>query len=200
MPLHRDGGQAQFVTTPVPEPGSHPLADLLPWALQHLDRPLTVEDLARRARMSSRHLARHFRAVTGTTPLHWLHTQRIRRAQELLETTDDTVDAVATSTGMGTATTLRRHFHRTVGVPPTPTAAPSGRAPAPTPRSRPRPADRPGELRIEDARDVPIYADLMRSAPWWALLSSGCAPVLLVGSWAIAQERQGPAYDPGRTH
>ncbi|MEU3882212.1 DUF998 domain-containing protein [Streptomyces californicus] len=36
----------------------------------------------------------------------------------------------------------------------------------------------------------------MRSAPWWALLSSGCAPVLLVGSWAIAQERQGPAYDP----
>ncbi|MFE9459548.1 DUF998 domain-containing protein [Streptomyces californicus] len=36
----------------------------------------------------------------------------------------------------------------------------------------------------------------MRSAPWWALLSSGCAPVLLVGSWAIAQERQGPTYDP----
>ncbi|MER6193689.1 DUF998 domain-containing protein [Streptomyces cyaneofuscatus] len=36
----------------------------------------------------------------------------------------------------------------------------------------------------------------MRSAPWWALLSSGCAPVLLVGSWAIAQLRQGPAYDP----
>ncbi|MFJ6886196.1 helix-turn-helix domain-containing protein [Streptomyces californicus] len=118
VPPHRDGGQAQFVTTPVPEPGSHPLADLLPWALQRLDRPLTVEDLARRARMSSRHLARHFRAVTGTTPLHWLHTQRIRRAQELLETTDDTVDAVAMATGMGTATTLRRHFHRTVGVPP----------------------------------------------------------------------------------
>ncbi|MFH8884523.1 DUF998 domain-containing protein [Streptomyces californicus] len=36
----------------------------------------------------------------------------------------------------------------------------------------------------------------MRSAPWWALLSSGCAPVLLVGSWAIAQERHGPTYDP----
>ncbi|WP_145501594.1 DUF998 domain-containing protein [Streptomyces sp. CFMR 7] len=36
----------------------------------------------------------------------------------------------------------------------------------------------------------------MRSAPWWALLSSGCAPVLLVGSWMIAQQRQGPEYDP----
>ena len=68
--------------------------------------------------MSSRHLARHFRAATGTTPLQWLLTQRIRRAQELLETTDDSIDAIAAAAGMGTATTLRRHFHRTVGVPP----------------------------------------------------------------------------------
>ncbi|MFE4257956.1 helix-turn-helix domain-containing protein [Streptomyces sp. NPDC056883] len=115
---HRDGGQSQFVTTPVPAPGNHPLADLFPWALQRLDEPLTVEDLARRARMSSRHLGRHFKSVTGTTPLQWLLTQRIRRAQELLETTGDTVDTIATATGMGTATTLRRHFARTVGVPP----------------------------------------------------------------------------------
>lgn len=118
VPPHRDGGQAQFVTTPVPDPAGHPLADLFPWVLERLDQPLTVEDLARRAGMSSRHLGRHFRAVTGTTPLQWLLTQRIRHAQELLETTDDSVDAIATATGMGTATTLRRHFNRTVGVPP----------------------------------------------------------------------------------
>ncbi|GAA1535231.1 helix-turn-helix domain-containing protein [Streptomyces albidochromogenes] len=118
VPPHRDGGQAQFIATPVPEPGNHPLADLFPWVLGRLDEPLTVEDLARRARMSSRHLGRHFKQVTGTTPLQWLHTQRIRHAQELLETTDNTVDAIATATGMGTATTLRRHFARTVGVPP----------------------------------------------------------------------------------
>ncbi|MFF7191730.1 helix-turn-helix domain-containing protein [Streptomyces sp. NPDC008222] len=65
--------------------------------------------------MSSRNLGRHFRSVTGTTPLQWLLTQRIRHAQQLLETTDDTI---AAATGMGTATTLRRHFSRTVGVPP----------------------------------------------------------------------------------
>nr|WP_205615123.1 helix-turn-helix domain-containing protein [Streptomyces harenosi] len=118
VPPHRDGGQAQFVTTPVPGPAGHPLADLLPWVLQRLDQPLTVEDLARRAGLSSRQLGRHFRAVTGTTPLQWLLTQRIRHAQELLETSDDSVDAIATATGMGTATTLRRHFNRTVGVPP----------------------------------------------------------------------------------
>ncbi|WP_153455143.1 helix-turn-helix domain-containing protein [Streptomyces smaragdinus] len=118
VPPHRAGGQAQFVTTPVPARDDHPLADLLPWVLERLDQPLTVEDLARRARMSSRHLTRHFHAATGTTPLQWLHTQRIRRAQELLEHTDDSVDRIADTTGMGTATTLRRHFNRTVGVPP----------------------------------------------------------------------------------
>lgn len=118
VPPHRDGGQAQFITAPMPAPGRHPLAELFPWALERLDQPLTVEDLARRAGMSSRHLGRHFRAATGTTPLQWLLTQRIRRAQELLETTDDSVDTVAAATGMGTATTLRRHFNRAVGLPP----------------------------------------------------------------------------------
>jgi transcriptional regulator GlxA family with amidase domain len=118
VPPHRAGGQAQFVTTPVPAPDRHPLAELLPWVLERLDQPLTVEDLARRARMSSRSLGRHFRAATGTSPLQWLLTQRIRRAQELLETTGESVDTIAAATGMGTATTLRRHFNRTIGVPP----------------------------------------------------------------------------------
>ena len=118
VPPHRAGGQAQFVTTPVPARDDHPLANLFPWAMERLNRPLTVEDLARQANMSSRHLARHFRSVTGTTPLQWLLTQRIRRAQELLEITDDSVDTIASAAGMGTATTLRRHFHRAIGVPP----------------------------------------------------------------------------------
>ncbi|NES27127.1 helix-turn-helix domain-containing protein [Micromonospora terminaliae] len=118
VPPHRAGGQAQFVTTPVPARDDHPLGDLLPWAMERLDRPLTVEDLARRANMSSRNLARHFAAATGTTPLQWLSTQRIRRAQELLENSDRSIDAVARAAGLGTATTLRRHFHRTLGVPP----------------------------------------------------------------------------------
>ncbi|NBM17844.1 helix-turn-helix domain-containing protein [Streptomyces sp. GC420] len=118
VPPHRDGGQAQFVNTPVPAPDNHPLAGLFPWVIERLDQPLTVEDLARQARMSSRNLGRHFRSVTGTTPLQWLLTQRIRHAQELLETTDNGIDTIAAATGMGTATTLRRHFNRTVGVPP----------------------------------------------------------------------------------
>ncbi|BCJ48087.1 AraC family transcriptional regulator [Actinoplanes ianthinogenes] len=118
VPPHRDGGQAQFVMTPVPQRADHPLSPLLAWVMGRLDEPLTVEDLARRANLSSRQLARQFQAVTGTTPLQWLLAQRIRRAQELLESSDDSVEVIAVAAGMGTATTLRRHFQRTVGVAP----------------------------------------------------------------------------------
>lgn len=118
MAPHRVGGQAQFVATPMQVTGDHKLADLLTWAQQRLDQPLTVTDMARRANTSPRNLGRRFRSVTGQAPIQWLLTQRVRRAQELLESTDESVGAVALATGMGTATTLRRQFKRIVGVPP----------------------------------------------------------------------------------
>ena len=118
VPPHRTGGQAQFVATPVQVNGDHKLAQLLAWVQERLDQPLTVTDLAVRAHTSPRHLGRQFRSVTGQTPLQWLLTQRVRRAQELLESTDFSIQAIAAATGMGTATTLRRQFKRVVGVPP----------------------------------------------------------------------------------
>jgi AraC family transcriptional regulator, transcriptional activator FtrA len=114
VPPHRAGGQAQFIPAAV----AHGLAGLMAWVLARLDQPLTVRDLAREAGMSSRNLARHFHAVAGISPLRWLLTQRVRRAQELLETSDLSVEQVAARTGMGTATTLRRHFSHQLGVPP----------------------------------------------------------------------------------
>jgi AraC family transcriptional regulator, transcriptional activator FtrA len=118
VPPHRPGGQAQFIPAPVSHGRDHVLADLLPWVLGRLDRHMSVEQMARRANMSSRNLARHFNAVTGASPLQWLLTQRVNRAQELLETTGYTIEQIAASTGMGTAATLRRHFNRQLGVPP----------------------------------------------------------------------------------
>ena len=115
---HRPGGQAQFIVSPIPERDEQGLAGVLAWAAEHLDRPLTVADLADRAHMSTRNLARHFTAATGTTPLRWLSAQRIHRARELLEGTDESVDRIAELVGLGTAATLRRHFHQSVGVPP----------------------------------------------------------------------------------
>lgn len=116
---HRDGGQAQFVAVPVPaQPDDDTLSPTLDWALEHLDQPLSVEDLARRALMSPRTFARRFRSATGTTPLQWLLRQRIALAQRLLETTDLPVEQIAARCGFGSATALRVHFRRATGTTP----------------------------------------------------------------------------------
>jgi AraC family transcriptional activator FtrA len=117
VPPHREGGQAQFIDLPVPTCDS--LAPLLEWMTEHLDRELSVEELAHRALMSPRTFARRFRAETGTTPHHWLVGQRVLHAQRLLETTDADVEAVARLCGFGNAATLRHHFAARVGTSPT---------------------------------------------------------------------------------
>ncbi|RHA42296.1 GlxA family transcriptional regulator [Cellulomonas rhizosphaerae] len=118
-PAHRPGGQAQFIPPPAQPRGSGGLAVTLDWARARLDQPLTVQDLAGHANLSTRQLARRMLAELQVGPLAWLHQQRIIRAQELLERTDASIDQIAVSCGMGTSTTLRRNFHRVVGITPT---------------------------------------------------------------------------------
>jgi transcriptional regulator GlxA family with amidase domain len=110
VPPHRDGGQAQFVDRPVAGCEVDTLRDVMSWLVRHLERPVTVDDLARRAAMSPRTFARRFVQETGTTPQRWLTSQRILLAQELLEETDATIEAVAARSGFGNATALRHHF------------------------------------------------------------------------------------------
>ena len=115
----RDGGQAQFVATPVPVvPDDDRIAATTEWAVTNLGHPLQVEDMARRAMLSPRTFARRFRAVTGTTPMKWLAKQRVLHAQRLLETTDLPVELVAHECGFATATVLRTHFRRVTGTSP----------------------------------------------------------------------------------
>ncbi len=80
--------------------------------------PLTVAELAGEAHLSKRTLARRFRDTLGTTPLQWLLAQRVRLAQELLETTDEPIERIAGRTGFGNAANLRQHFYRLAGVSP----------------------------------------------------------------------------------
>ena len=44
VPPHRPGGQAQFIPAAVAHGPDHVLADLMPWALERIERPLTVRD------------------------------------------------------------------------------------------------------------------------------------------------------------
>lgn len=116
---HRDGGQAQYIETPVVEHvRGHDLALLLDWVQANLDQPMAVEDLASRALMSVRTFNRRFVAVTGTTPHRWITSQRIRLAQRLLEETELDVEQVAQQTGFGTGATLRHHFSGHRGTSP----------------------------------------------------------------------------------
>lgn len=115
---HRDGGQAQFIETPVPEVEADTLQPVLTWLQENLDVEVTVDELAARALLSPRTFARRFRAETGTTPHHWLTQQRLTRAELLLESTDEPVERVATLAGFGSATVLRHHFTRRRGTSP----------------------------------------------------------------------------------
>jgi transcriptional regulator GlxA family with amidase domain len=110
VPPHRDGGQAQYINRPLGESWNGSLAPVLDWMAANLGRPLSVADLAARAHMSPRTFARKFTQETGTTPLRWLTSQRVLLAQQLLEDTEETVDAIAEHAGFGNAAALRHHF------------------------------------------------------------------------------------------
>lgn len=109
-PPHRGADQAQYVVAPVPATQGTPLADLAEWALAHLDRPLRLRDLAARAHLSERQLTRRFLEHYGRTPGDWLVRERLRRAQELLERTDLTIEAIAGRSGFASAAGLRAAF------------------------------------------------------------------------------------------
>jgi AraC family transcriptional activator FtrA len=118
MPPHREGGQAQYVETPVsPRPG-RTMAQVLDWARARLDAPIAIETLAERAAMSPRTFLRHFEASVGGSPLAWLQRERMARARELLESTAMPVAQVAGQCGYGSPETFRAAFRRIVGVPP----------------------------------------------------------------------------------
>ena len=120
VPPHREGGQAQYLRRPLPVVlDNNPIRDAVQWATEHLDQPLSVEDLARQAHLAPRTLTRLFHDTMGTTPHRWLTTQRVNLAQQLLESgTTTTIDAVARRCGFGSIDTLRHHFVRQVGTTP----------------------------------------------------------------------------------
>ena len=119
VPPQRDGGQAQYIDTPLPSlDDSDLLSETVAWMQCHLDEQLSVEDLAAQAAMSPRTFARRFQAATGTTPHRWLQTQRIKLAQRLLETSDLAIEVVAAKSGFSTAANLRKHFGRMVHTSP----------------------------------------------------------------------------------
>ncbi|MFF0160907.1 GlxA family transcriptional regulator [Streptomyces sp. NPDC005263] len=118
VPPFREGGQAQYIEQPVPELGAVGTAATRAWALERLDEPLTLADLAAHSRMSLRTFARRFNDEVGLSPGRWLIQQRVTRARQLLEASDLSVDQIAGQVGFATGASLRQHLRAAIGVAP----------------------------------------------------------------------------------
>lgn len=119
VPPHRDGGQAQYIHRPVPDPQLATTTAARAWALGRLHDPIQLRDMAEQEAMSVRTFTRRFREEVGLSPGQWLTQQRVERARHLLESTDLSVDQVAREAGFGTAQSMRQHLQQALGVTPT---------------------------------------------------------------------------------
>ncbi|WP_433176642.1 GlxA family transcriptional regulator [Actinoallomurus sp. CA-150999] len=117
--VQRPGGQAQFsAQLAAGRPDRPGLRELQRWIADHLTADLSVEALAARAGLSTRHFARVFRDGVGVTPASYVESVRVEAARRLLETTVRPLDVIARECGFGTPETMHRSFKRTVSVTP----------------------------------------------------------------------------------
>lgn len=116
---HRQGGQAQFIERPIAESaGPDRFALALDRVRATLAEAHSLDRVAAEAGLSRRTFTRRFQTSIGTSFGEWLTQRRIEQAQRLLESTDDSIEAIAFQSGFGTATSLRQHFAARLGVPP----------------------------------------------------------------------------------
>ncbi|MBC2865272.1 GlxA family transcriptional regulator [Streptomyces mexicanus] len=118
MYLKRPGGQSQFSVPLEQVCTTRRVEDLRHHILRHLREPLTVADLAAHAHVSDRQLTRIFKSELGTTPHAYIESVRVERARHLLESSDDTLERVASTCGFGTVDTLVRAFRRRLETTP----------------------------------------------------------------------------------
>src|SRR5436190_6071617 len=114
----RSGGQSQFSSLLELKAPTGRFGPLLAWAREHLEEPLTVEDMAERAGMSSRHFTRAFIAETGTTPSKAVERLRIEVARQRVQSSSEAIERVAETTGFRDPERMRRAFIRAFGQPP----------------------------------------------------------------------------------
>jgi transcriptional regulator GlxA family with amidase domain len=117
--VRRSGGQSQFSSHLRAQSAERePLRELQEWMTTNLAADLSVPALAARACMSPRNFARAFAREVGMTPAAYVEALRVDHARVRLESTGQKVEVVAHDCGFGTVDTMRRAFHRRLGVGP----------------------------------------------------------------------------------
>lgn len=119
MYLKRPSGQSQFSVPLVPVSTTRRVEDLRHHIRRNIAEPLTVPDLAEHAHVSDRQLTRIFKTELGMTPAAYIESARVEVARNQLESTDATLERIASDCGFNTIDTLIRAFRRTLDTTPT---------------------------------------------------------------------------------
>ncbi|MER5550777.1 DJ-1/PfpI family protein [Streptomyces sp. NPDC002793] len=119
MYLKRPGGQSQFSVPLEQVSTTRRIEDLRHHIMRNIDAPLTVADLAAYAHIGDRQLTRIFKSELGMTPHTYIESARVEVARGRLETTDATLERIASLCGFGTVDTLVRAFRRRLDTTPT---------------------------------------------------------------------------------
>ncbi|MFD5343886.1 GlxA family transcriptional regulator [Streptomyces anulatus] len=119
MYLKRPSGQSQFSVPLEQISATRRIEDLRHHILRNLGSRLTVVDLAAYAHVSDRHLTRIFRTELNTTPYAYIESVRVEKARNELESSDATLERIASVCGFGTVDTLVRAFRRRLNATPT---------------------------------------------------------------------------------
>ena len=109
-PIHREGGQSQYVEPVVLSADDNDFGPVLDWMTKHIADSFTLEEVADRFAMSLRTFQRRFHALTGYPALEWMNRNRVTQARNLLETSDLSIEQVALRSGLGSAANMRKHF------------------------------------------------------------------------------------------
>lgn len=117
-PAHRDGGQSQYAESPAGAEQDDRFGPVLDWMIVHLDHLFAMDRVAKKFGYSLRTFQRRFKEITGLSPHLWLVQQRVAKARELLESSDYSVEQIASQSGLGSAANLRKHLARHLGTTP----------------------------------------------------------------------------------
>ncbi|MEU9303170.1 GlxA family transcriptional regulator [Streptomyces sp. NPDC048269] len=119
MYLKRPSGQSQFSVPLEPVSTTRRIEDLRHYVTRNIAEQLTVADLAGHAHVSERQLTRIFKTELGMTPASYIESARVEVARNQLESTDATLERIASACGFNTTDTLIRAFRRKLDTTPT---------------------------------------------------------------------------------
>ena len=82
------------------------------WMKNNLSKPITIKYLAQQFGMSTRNFSRRFKEATGKTPLNYLQEERLKVAQDLLQSSNLAIGDIADKIGYNDVSHFTQLFRK----------------------------------------------------------------------------------------